>query len=159
MLFPLAVHLSQPPVERATTTEHKLFAECPRHSAKAILHSAYSSSNHFVECCRVSKNTRQRKTLGILRITKNPKNNKTFFLNYGNNSATTTTSLLIALSFSPFFIKFSCFMNGEIQTRNLSLTHNLLYHYTKFYFDSFYIRGRLQNLNFKFENFTWIFLW
>jgi hypothetical protein len=28
----------------------------------------------------------------------------------------------------------------------------------KFYFDSFYIRGRLQNLNFKFENFTRIFL-
>jgi hypothetical protein len=27
----------------------------------------------------------------------------------------------------------------------------------KFYFDSFYIRGRLQNLNFKFENFTRIF--
>jgi hypothetical protein len=29
----------------------------------------------------------------------------------------------------------------------------------KFYFDSFYIRGRLQNLNSKFENFTWIFQW
>jgi hypothetical protein len=28
----------------------------------------------------------------------------------------------------------------------------------KFYFDSFYIRGRLKILNFKFENFTRIFL-
>jgi hypothetical protein len=34
-----------------------------------------------------------------------------------------------------------------------------LFEIYKFYFDSFYIWSRLQNLNFKFENFTLIFQW
>jgi hypothetical protein len=32
--------------------------------------------------------------------------------------------------FQPFLfkIKFTCFVNGEIWTQNISLTHNLIYH-------------------------------
>jgi hypothetical protein len=80
------------------------FAECLRHSAKAILHSAKAMPSvtlgkehsakissakgslpsaffrtlgkDFAEC---QKNTRQRKTLGKLRIEKIKKNSKTFF--------------------------------------------------------------------------------
>jgi hypothetical protein len=29
-----------------------------------------------------------------------------------------------------FWIKFTCFVNGDIRTRNLSLAHTILYHYT-----------------------------
>jgi hypothetical protein len=51
----------------------------------------------FAKC---RKNTRQRKALGELRTTKNPKTSKTFFLNYGNNYlAYYAIALPIALSF------------------------------------------------------------
>jgi hypothetical protein len=82
----------------ASTTGIAFFAECLRHSAKAILHSAkalpsvtlgkdFIGKELFAECffsdtrqlCRVSKSTRQRKTLGKLRIEKIKKNSKTFF--------------------------------------------------------------------------------
>jgi hypothetical protein len=87
------------------TTRITFFAECLRHSAKAILHSAkplpsvtlgkafaecntrqrtlgknFIGKGFFAECffsdtrqrlCRVSKSTRQRKTLGKLKIEKN----------------------------------------------------------------------------------------
>jgi hypothetical protein len=76
---------------RTTTTGIAFFAECLRHSAKAILHSAkplpsvtlgknFIGKGFFAECffsdtrqrlCRVSKSTRQIKTLGKLRIEKN----------------------------------------------------------------------------------------
>jgi hypothetical protein len=39
----------------------------------------------------------------------------------------------IALSFFTIILnlkKITCFVNGEIQTRKISLTHTLLYHYT-----------------------------
>jgi hypothetical protein len=58
--------------------------------------------------------TRQRKALGKLKIEKIQKNSK---------------NIPIALSFFTW-IKFTCFVNGEIQTRNFSLVHTLLYHYT-----------------------------
>jgi hypothetical protein len=106
------------------TTGIAFFAECLRHSAKAILHSAkalpsvtlgkeYSAKissakgslssaffrtlgKDFAECffsdtrqrlCRVSKSTRQRKTLGKLGIEKIKKIVK-HFLNSRNNSPT-----------------------------------------------------------------------
>jgi hypothetical protein len=82
-----------------STTGIAFFAECLRHSAKAILHSAkalpsvtlgkdFIGKGFFAECffsdtrqrlCRVSKSTRQRKTLDKLRIEKIKKNSKTFF--------------------------------------------------------------------------------
>jgi hypothetical protein len=72
------------------TTRIAFFAECLRHSAKTILHSAkalpsvtlgkdFIGKGFFAECffsdtrqrlCRVSKSEWQRKTLGKLRIEK-----------------------------------------------------------------------------------------
>jgi hypothetical protein len=48
-----------------------------------------------------------------------------------NSSPTTTyyhTHRLII--FHLFWIKFTCFVYGEIRTRNISLANTLLYHYT-----------------------------
>jgi hypothetical protein len=88
------------------TTGIAFFAECLRHSAKPLpivtLGKAFADCNtrqrtlgkYFIgkgffaeyffsdtrqRLCRVSKNTRQRKTLGNLRIKKIKKNSKTFF--------------------------------------------------------------------------------
>jgi hypothetical protein len=56
-------------------------------SVKGSLSSTFSDAQQRL--CRMSKSTRQRKALDKLRITKKPKKSKTF-LNYGNNSPTTT---------------------------------------------------------------------
>jgi hypothetical protein len=40
------------------------------------------------------------------------------------------SSVITLLFFTIFWIKFTCFMNGEIWTCSLSLVHNLLYHHT-----------------------------
>jgi hypothetical protein len=64
----------------------KGFAEC--NTRQRTLGKDFIGKGFFAECffsdtrqrlCRVSKNTRQRKTLGKLRIEKNKKNSKTFF--------------------------------------------------------------------------------
>jgi 5-formaminoimidazole-4-carboxamide-1-beta-D-ribofuranosyl 5'-monophosphate synthetase len=80
------------------TTGIAFFAECLRHSAKAILHSAkplpsvtldkyfigkgffaeYFFSDTRQRLCRVSKSTRQRKTLNKLKIEKTKKTAKHF---------------------------------------------------------------------------------
>jgi hypothetical protein len=81
---------------------------------------------------RVSKNTRQRKALNKLKITKYPNNNKTFSFKLGKQLPNHRHCLSIALPFSPFFnqIYMFCERDGEIRTCNLSLTYNLLYNYT-----------------------------
>jgi hypothetical protein len=82
----------------------------------------------------VEKHSAKKITRQIKNCKKTQKNSKTF-LNYGNNSPTTTPlpypspynfSLLLLL----FWIKFTYFVNIEIRTRNLSFAHTLLYHYT-----------------------------
>jgi hypothetical protein len=85
----------------------------------------------FAEC---------RKALDKLRIEKNPKKQK-HFLNYRNNSLQPYQlpySSLYHFSLL-FWIKFTCFVNGEIRTRNLSLAHTLLYHYTNYIYITFSI--------------------
>jgi hypothetical protein len=120
------------------TTGIAFFAECLRHSAKAILHSAKNTRQIFyrqrVLCrvlffglCRVSKSTRQRKTLGKLRIEKIKKTAK-HFLNFRNNSPTLPYTLPVALSFFTIILN-QTYMFCK-RTRNLSLAHTLLYHYT-----------------------------
>jgi hypothetical protein len=55
-----------------------------------------------------------------------------------------------------FWIKFTCFVNGEIQTRNLSLAHTLLYHYTTtFSFLMYYNKPRVIWLFKELNEFIW----
>jgi hypothetical protein len=74
------------------TTGIAFFAECLRHSAKALpsvtLGKDFIGKGFFAECffsdtrqrlCRVSKSTRQRKTLGKLRIEKIKKKQQNIF--------------------------------------------------------------------------------
>jgi hypothetical protein len=61
----------------------------------------------------------------------------TFFWTLGNFKLCQQLSNYYPLPYSSpnhfsllFWIKFTCFVNGEIRTHNLSLSHTLLYHYT-----------------------------
>jgi hypothetical protein len=69
--------------------------------------------------------TRQRKTLGKLRIVKNPKNSKTTLTHPFNHTHRPIIFHHYFLNQIYMFCKWC-----EIQTRNLSLAHTLLYHYT-----------------------------
>jgi hypothetical protein len=76
------------------------------------------------------KNTRQ------IKNRKKLKTNKKIFLNFRNNSPTLPITLPFALS---FWIKFICFVNDEIQTRNLSLAYPPipLHYYTNYVYITF----------------------
>jgi hypothetical protein len=71
------------------------------------------------------KNTRQ------IKNRKNKKNSKTF-LNSRNNSPTLPYYLTRCPIIFHYYFESNLydFVNGEIRTRNLSLAHTLLYHYT-----------------------------
>jgi hypothetical protein len=84
----------------------KAFAEC--YTRQRTLGKNFIGKGFFAECffsdtrqrlCRVSKSTRQIKTLDKLNIEKIKKNSKTFFLNSRNNSPILYITLSIALSF------------------------------------------------------------
>jgi hypothetical protein len=90
-------------IELARTTGIVFFAaECLRHSAKAILHSAKAlpsvtlGKEHSAKISSAKgslpsvffSDTRQKKTLGKLRIEKIKKKTAKHFLNYRNNSTT-----------------------------------------------------------------------
>jgi hypothetical protein len=79
----------------------------------------------FAEC---------QKALGKLRIEKNKKEqHNIFFKLYEQLSNPNLFTLRSILPYPlPYYfeIKVICFVNGEIRTRNLSLVHTLLYHYT-----------------------------
>jgi hypothetical protein len=95
------------------------FAEC-----LTILHSVKLLSS--VEKHSANKSTRQIKALGKLRIAKTPKNKLWEQLSNHYSLPYQSPYHFLVL----FWIKLICFVNGEIRTRNLSLAHTLLDHYT-----------------------------
>jgi hypothetical protein len=113
-------------------------------SAKGFLPSTFSRTldKDFVEC---------RKALGKLKIAKNRKNNKTFFKLWEQLSNHYPLPYPSPYHFSLlFWIKFTCFVNGEIRTRNLSRVypplplHNYInYLYITFSFLIYYNKPRV----------------
>lgn len=90
------------------------FPECPRTLRKYFIGKVF-----FTECF-----FGQKKALDKLRIAKKLKNNKNVLIS-------SAIALPIALSiFTVFKIGFTCFMGGEIRTRNISLVCNLFYRST-----------------------------
>ena len=130
------------------TIGNRHFAECLRHSAKPEIHSqrhcrvphsakgTRQKNNRQRSLCRVlfvrhRKSTRQRFTLGKMKIRKNPKIIAKFFFrgrpppaNARPSSATGHRSRCI------FCAKFAANVAGGIQTHDLSLVCLLLYHCT-----------------------------
>jgi hypothetical protein len=116
---------------RGHFTLDKAFVEC--YNRQRILGKHFIDKGFFAEyffsdtrqrlcLCRASKNTRQRKTLGKLKIAK-PRKTAKHFLNYGNNSLTTThyhthRPIIFTIILNQIYM----FVNHEIRTRNNSLT-------------------------------------
>jgi hypothetical protein len=109
------------------STLDKAFAECCTRQTfyrqRVLCWVLFSDTRQRL--CRMSKITRQRKALGKLRITKNPKIAK-HFLNYGNNSPTTTHYHTHHTIIFHYYFE----SNLHVLCRNLSLAHTHLYHYT-----------------------------
>jgi hypothetical protein len=104
------------------------FAEC--YTQQIILGKHFIGKGFFVEyffrtLCRVSKSTWQ------IKNKKTQKNSKISFKLWEQLSNHYPLPYPSPYHFSLlFWIKFTCFINGEIWTRNLSLAHTLLYNYT-----------------------------
>ena len=124
------------------TTGGWLFAVCQKHTAKAFLHTAKplpcvahgkhaSVKRSFVVChlsgirqivCRVLKSTRQRSFQKT-----DFKNRKQKRFNSGRTPPASHTPIPSKLQVITFFAHHAA---GKIRTHDLSLTCNLLYHYT-----------------------------
>jgi hypothetical protein len=100
-------------------TLDKAFVEC--NTRQRILGKYFIGKGFFVEYFF--------RTLSKLRIEKNPKKIENIFKIIGTTLQPYLLPYPSLYHFSLlFWIKFTCFVNGEIQTRNLSLAHTLLYH-------------------------------
>jgi hypothetical protein len=120
-------HISPAPIHYRNRILCRVFKTLSKyHSTLGKKYSAniLSAKNYLSS---TSKNTRQRKTLDKLKITKNPKNSKMFKL---CEQLSNHYPLSYPLSYHFEWIKFTCYVNGEIRTRNIYLAHILLYHCT-----------------------------
>jgi hypothetical protein len=150
----------------------ELFAECPKHSAKSLLHSANSTRDScddeegFAEClfsdtrqslCRVPKCSRQNKVRGPAKLSvtrtlpsARQKDTRQSPLLCHVPSSWHTAKMRIKKYFNsgkilpPTF--FARYATVWIRTRNLRLACNLLYHcttYTTFSFPIYYTKSRV----------------
>jgi hypothetical protein len=131
-----SIHSGLAEIEQGLTLPDSRSLPCLRHSANVILHSAKKSTRQI-------KNRKKHKKTGK------------YFLNYMNNSPTTlliTYSSLYHFSLL-FWIKFTCFVNGEIWTRKpfsrayppLPLHYYINYVYITFSFIMYYNKLRVHD--------------